>query len=684
MKGFLDKTWAKAAAFVLTLVFGVLTVLGGVGVGILISYDVFLDGGDFMRQTMYEGSCVRSIDTADSFLRGTLANAGVLVSDGTYDYDTVENGDITEEEQAQVISDLPRVFAEEFSRDAADCHLTVTVRGNGEVVGTFENFELTDGDKPLYTTQETFTYALNTGNTAMVTIAADLLRSENAPSYSYLLCQWLLEHTGLTIFLTALFALLALFFFCFLMASAGHWAGHEGIHLTWLDKIPADVWLIVLLCTFFIGWEAFYYGWGRVFFCAALVPLVLLFLCAFAAQCKAGTVLRSALIARIARFLWRIVRSLFLGLWRIAKSLPLIWKTALAGLVLAFVEFFLFEQSRSASESTVIFLLLKLVELLAILYIALNLRMLQKGGEKLAFAVLGANGLSTLILWWLAIHQTQSYAPDAQTAALAQLGQLAAFAARWLPLGTAWLLVLAGTLFCISLVRSALQAVHYTVWRTDTQLGSRGGWLSRFEFRVRSSEISYADVRVSPIARLMKRWPVFVVAGSCRPELPLFVYRSGQEELFRELLPEFRMPPDTRHDLTHRSAVFFAPAGIPFGLCLLLVLVSRSVLPALTGTLLIPTAVFAVFLAGGLMGWLKEGIWLREGRFTLRRQKGVYLHCICVFHPDVCLRTFQTPWAARYQRMTLTLALPGQVRLKVRSIPVRDAAPCLNALEQET
>ena len=42
-----------------------------------------------------------------------------------------------------------------------------------------------------------------------------------------------------------------------------------------------------------------------------------------------------------------------------------------------------------------------------------------KGGEKLAFTVLGANGLSTLFLWWLAIHQTQSYAPDAQTAALA-------------------------------------------------------------------------------------------------------------------------------------------------------------------------------------------------------------------------------------------------------------------------
>lgn len=382
MKGFLDKTWAKAAAFVLTLVFGVLTVLGGVGVGILISYDVFLDGGDFLRQTMYEGNCVRSIDTADSFLRGTLANAGVLVSDGTYDYSTVENGDVTEEERAQVISDLPRVFAEEFSRDAADCHLTVTVRGNGEVVGTFENFELTDGDKPLYATQETFTYQLNTGNTAMVTIAADLLRTEEAPSYSYLLDMWLVEHTALTVILTVLFAALALFFFCFLMASAGHWAGHEGIHLTWLDKIPADVWLIVLLCTFFIGWEAFYYGWGRVFFCAALVPLVLLFLCAFAAQCKAGTVLRSALIARIARFLWRIVRSLFLGLWRIARNLPLLWKTALVMAGVFFLEMLFVLAGYGSVDG--IFVIMKAVELLAALYIALNLRTLQKGGEKLA------------------------------------------------------------------------------------------------------------------------------------------------------------------------------------------------------------------------------------------------------------------------------------------------------------
>ena len=384
MKGFLDKTWAKAAAFVLTLVFGVLTILGGVGVAALISYDVFLDDGAFARQSLYENRCYSAMDHADSFLRGNLANAGLLSDADGYDYSNIENSPTAvpgEESIPSFLKELSQDFSNEFTLDGFGCHLTVASDDTGEVY--LENFALTYTDKPLYTAQSTRLYTLSDGSIYALTYTADLLQVETAPTYSYLLLSWLTEHTGLTIFLTALFALLALFCFCFSMASAGHWAGHEGIHLTWLDKIPADVWLLVLLCTFFIGWEAFYYEWGRVFFCAALVPLVLLFLCAFAAQCKAGTVLRGALIGRIARFLWRIVRSLFLGLWRIAKSLPLIWKTALAGLILVFIEFVLFLQDYYGTLAAP-FLALKLAELLAVLYVALNLRALQKGGEKLA------------------------------------------------------------------------------------------------------------------------------------------------------------------------------------------------------------------------------------------------------------------------------------------------------------
>lgn len=377
MKRLLDKTWAKLTSFFLTLLFGTMTVLGGLGVGILVSYDVFLDGGAYMRETMYESQCSSAIHNAYYYLRGTMANAGLLADD-TPSTDTSSaptTGGITDEEQQQVLDDLPRAFSESFSREDTDCHLAVINKDTREI--TFENFELTDSDKPLYSTQRTFTLIFADGTKEELTIAADLLSADEFPGYSYLVMTWLLEHIGLTVFLTVLFLLLTLLCFGFSMASAGHWAGREGIHLTWLDKIPADVWLAALLCAFFIGWDTFYYGLGRLWSCMALVPFILLFLCAFAAQCKAGTVLRGTLIARVLRLLWRIIRAVGRGLRRTIVGLPLIWKTALVTLAVFFAEMLY-------GYVDVVFAVMKLVEFLAILYIALNLRILQKGGEKLA------------------------------------------------------------------------------------------------------------------------------------------------------------------------------------------------------------------------------------------------------------------------------------------------------------
>ena len=376
MKRLLNKTWAKLTAFFLTLLFGTMAVLGGLGIGILASCNVFLDGGAYMRETMYESQCSSAIHNAYYYLRGTLANAGLLADD-TPDADTSDTtaADITDEEQQQALDDLPRAFSESFSREDTSCHLAIVGKNTGEI--TFENFELTDSDKPLYSAQETFSFTFADGHTEEFAIIADLLPADEFPDYSYLVMTWLLNHIGLTVFLTVLFLLLTLLCFGFSMASAGHWASHEGIHLTWLDKIPADVWLLVLLCAFFIGWDTFYYGLGRLWVFAALLPFLLLFLCVFAAQCKAGTVLRGSLIGRILRLLWRIVRAVGRGLYRTAAGLPLIWKTALVTLLLFFLE-------ALNSSGDGIFVVMKLVEFLAILYIALNLRILQKSGEKLA------------------------------------------------------------------------------------------------------------------------------------------------------------------------------------------------------------------------------------------------------------------------------------------------------------
>ena len=383
MKSWLGKMWAKAAAFALTLVLGGLTVLGGAGIGVLVSYGVFLDDGAYLRQTLYQEQCYDSLSTANDYLCAQLDSVGLL--DRSYyfvndePYTTVE---YDPEAAQQLLSELPRLFADAFSRELSSCQLVVSDPDTGETY--LANFDLTEGDKPLYDTQELYVYHLSasTGLSAIqVAITATLLeKSGQAPSYSYLVCSWLLAHTGLAIFLTVLCGLLTLFCFCFSMASAGHWQNHEGIHLTWLDKIPADVWIIALPSAFFIGWDTFYSEWGRVLFCAALIPVTLLFLCVFAAQCKAGTVIRGSLTARVLRLLWRILRGVALWLWRITTGIPLVWKTALVTAALAFLEFILYV---SPSRDP-LFLVVEVLEILAVLAIALNLRTLEKNGKQLS------------------------------------------------------------------------------------------------------------------------------------------------------------------------------------------------------------------------------------------------------------------------------------------------------------
>ena len=375
--------WAKTSAFALTLVLAALTALGGAGIGVLVSHDVFLDDGAFLRQTLYQEQCYDSLSMANDYLCAQLDSVGLL--DRSYYFVNDEASTVADynaEAAQQLLSELPRLFADAFSRELSSCQLVVSDPDTGETY--LANFDLTESDKLLYDTQELYVYHLSasTGLSAIqVAITATLLeKSGQAPSYSYLVCSWLLAHTGLAIFLTVLCGLLTLFCFCFSMASAGHWQNHEGIHLTWLDKIPADVWIIALPSAFFIGWDTFYSEWGRVLFCAALIPVTLLFLCVFAAQCKAGTVIRGSLTARVLRLLWRILRGVTLWLWRITTGIPLVWKTALVTAALAFLEFILYV---SPSRDP-LFLVVKVLEILAVLAIALNLRTLEKNGKQLS------------------------------------------------------------------------------------------------------------------------------------------------------------------------------------------------------------------------------------------------------------------------------------------------------------
>lgn len=364
MKRWIDRVWAKAAAYVLALLFTALTVLGGVGIVVLAEANAFLDGGAALTEQVYSATCREYIYRADSYMAGVLADAGVI-----YGYEYAET-DYAGTGGDELLRKLPSDFADEFTRDSTPCHLRVLV--DGQVFA--ENFTSPAGET-LYHTTVTFTHETQDGDELVYTIEGDLLDMEPLPSYELLLAYWLARHVGLTVFLTVLSAVLALACVIFLMAFAGHWQGREGIHLTWFDRIPLDL----SLCAAVLAACGLY----DAAMSELVLPLMLavlyapLFLSAFAAQCKAGAVLRSTLIARICRLLWRILRGVWRGMKRTAAALPLVWKTALVSAALVVLELF-------CIDSGGLYLLVKALEVAAVLYIAVNLRVLQKGGEKLA------------------------------------------------------------------------------------------------------------------------------------------------------------------------------------------------------------------------------------------------------------------------------------------------------------
>lgn len=305
------------------------------------------------------------------------------------------------------------------------------------------------------------------------------------------------------------------------------------------------------------------------------------------------------------------------------------------------------------------------------------------GGERLAFVLLGANSLSTLLLVWLAMRQSDSAAGQI---AWQQLGQAAAWAARWLPAGLAWVLTAWTFLFGASLLRSFSHTVRYTVWRGGGVLASRGGLFLRVERRFRLDRLTCAEVRLSPAARLLRCYPVYLTAGSCSADDPLFVYRAGQEALVRRLLPGFEMPPRRRLTFAQvrgRSLVFLAPGGGCLAFFLLLLLVASWALPAAVPLLALPAAVCALWLAFEAEGLFREGAWPVGRRLTFLRQRRMSLCCVCIFSPAAALRITQSPWAVLRGRASLTFAYPGRLRETVRSIPLADAQTCAAFLERK-
>ena len=90
-----------------------------------------------------------------------------------------------------------------------------------------------------------------------------------------------------------------------------------------------------------------------------------------------------------------------------------------------------------------------------------------------------------------------------------------------------------------------LHTAGFKVCRNGGVIISKGGFVTLIERRILVACVSACDVCVTPPARLLRRYPVYLSAGSFRGgDLPVLVYKKGEgADEWERLLPNF-CPPD--------------------------------------------------------------------------------------------------------------------------------------------
>ena len=187
----------------------------------------------------------------------------------------------------------------------------------------------------------------------------------------------------------------------FLFCSAGYRKKSSEPSLGFFDRIPFDLFTAICAALFVI------IGLGVIFLielimynspgtfsvrltfivavgicaaiCAAVLYLVVLgYLLSFAARVKVGGLIRSTLIYKAISFVCR-------GAYKLIKALPLVWKTAVMLLCVSMFELILLMANAHEPDNLVIFWVIeKLIVIPLIIWAALMLRKLKKGGEAIA------------------------------------------------------------------------------------------------------------------------------------------------------------------------------------------------------------------------------------------------------------------------------------------------------------
>ena len=183
--------------------------------------------------------------------------------------------------------------------------------------------------------------------------------------------------------------IIALFLFVFMLYSAGHRKGNDGIYLEPQDKIPLDLYSfmslgLIFVCAYFAFFVLKYYGTSNILFSIAVLVgvflLCLLILLALILTCvtriKYGKWWKNSVVYRVCSNAYRILKRLFL-------NLSLFWKTFLVFSVVALVELIIL-LNLNLGSILILWLVEKLIAGSVAFFLVIDMKNIKHGAEEIA------------------------------------------------------------------------------------------------------------------------------------------------------------------------------------------------------------------------------------------------------------------------------------------------------------
>ena len=189
--------------------------------------------------------------------------------------------------------------------------------------------------------------------------------------------------------LLSLIALIVLL--SYIYCSAGHVTAYSNIKLNGLDKIPFDIYTAVVAIATALGVSVivdFYFEGLEILFVlffggTALYFLLLHYTVTFAKRIKTGTLLKNTVIYKLLSGGFKITKKLFKFLCYHLRRVPLIWEIVLMAAAVVFFESFFLLVCLDEAEA-ILMIFAHLVLLALVIYLAITLWRIKKGGEKIA------------------------------------------------------------------------------------------------------------------------------------------------------------------------------------------------------------------------------------------------------------------------------------------------------------